>query len=662
MDRILEGIAVLAWAVPWIAGGWMLTASLFRLRRSESGMVGLALGLVLQIWLVNLLSRLLQPPWSFWAASVLVLGAGLASRMRSDGSPLPRIEAVQWLTLGGLTLLFNAIGRGLGVFDDYQNLPTVSLMAAGDIPPHFALDPSLRFGYHYLLLLLAAQIMRIANMLPWTALDLARGLMLGLPLVLAGLWIHRLTRSALAAFLGTCVVAFAGGSRWLLLLLPKALLERISGQVTLIGSAAASAPTLVEAMVSPWKIDGAGPIPFPFAFHSGVNPPYVMLHTGIAGSGILIFVLLLLTAERWRRRGAALATTVLLASLALANEIAFLLLGLGMLIVGLAWLGWRHKVADRRRPGKWLLVGAAGLAVAAVQGGMLTEIVDSRLHPPATITSYFDPTPAWVWPPSIVSAHLGALSVTNPWQLAAALLEMGPIVVATPLLLARGWRCLRRGAWLEAAVLASSAGALGAAVLLFKGPLYTAAPRLMSSWFLVSALYYVPLLRSWAGPRREFWRVGAMLAGLVSCFGGLMLFGVQLAAIQRPVFSTFISAMDAKMSENQWDRLAVGALVFDPVVFRAPTVFGRPTRSSATWYTRLPEWEALRDAANPKQLRRAGFRYMYIDGDYWEQLSPGQQAALGAPCVEEIEQVNGVRGENDYRKDFRRLLDIRACG
>ena len=26
-----------------------------------------------------------------------------------------------------------------------------------------------------------------------------------------------------------------------------------------------------------------------------------------------------------------------------------------------------------------------------------------------------------------------------------------------------------------------------------------------------------------------------------------------------------------------------------------------------------------------------------------------------------VDQVDGYRSENDYRKDFRRLLDIRAC-
>jgi hypothetical protein len=30
---------------------------------------------------------------------------------------------------------------GLAILDDYQNLPTTALIATGDIPPHFPLNP-----------------------------------------------------------------------------------------------------------------------------------------------------------------------------------------------------------------------------------------------------------------------------------------------------------------------------------------------------------------------------------------------------------------------------------------------------------------------------------------------------------------------------------------
>ena len=107
----------------------------------------------------------------------------------------------------------------------------------------------------------------------------------GVASVLAAHWAYRLTRRWFAACLSAAALAFAGGASWLLLLLPMPWVRALSGEVNLIGSASSSAPSLAEALISPWKIDGAGPIAFPFAFYSGINQPYVMLYTGIAGIG-----------------------------------------------------------------------------------------------------------------------------------------------------------------------------------------------------------------------------------------------------------------------------------------------------------------------------------------------------------------------------------------
>lgn len=661
MDRLLEAMVLAGWTAVWTVGGWLLAAGLFNLRRTERGMVGFGLGLIIEIWLANLLSHVVPVPLAFWLSGVLVLLAGVAAVLRAHPRPAIAIVPAHWLSLALLTLLFTAIGRGLGIFDDYQNLPTVSLMAAGDIPPHFALDPTLRFGYHYLLLLYAAQMMRLGNLLPWSALDLARGVMLALPLVLAGLWIQRLTRRALPSVLGALLLAFAGGARWLLLLLPPEWLRLISDQITLIGSAATTAPNLAEAMISSWKIDGAAPIPFPFAFHSGMNQAYVMGHTGIAGSGILILLLLLFTAQRRRQAAAGATSVALLAALALANEIAFLLLGFGLVIVALIRLMAVHTSESVR--GLWMWFGsmAAAVLLAILQGGMLTEIVLARLRQDAQVTSYFDTTPTLSWPPSLVSAHLGSLSLANPVHIILALLEIGPIIFVTPWVLAWGWRALRRGAWLEASLIASSLGVLLAAFVSFKGPLYTAAPRLMSGWFLVSSLYFVPVLWFWLARRRDSFRGWAVGIGAASGLGGLVLFGVQLTAIQRPVYATFITQLDAKVAAEHWNELSPGSLVFDPLVFRAPTVFGRPTRSAPSWYTRSDAWEHLRDEANPQAISDAGFDYIYLDGEYWEQLTPEQHEMLEGECVVPLWQVDGTRSEDDYRKDFRRLVDIRGC-
>ncbi|MFN2119068.1 MAG: hypothetical protein ACK2T0_01585, partial [Anaerolineales bacterium] len=619
------------------------------------------LGMVVEIWLANALAHALPVVTAFGLAGLLVAGMGGLAAVRFRSRLAASYSVENWILLLALTVLFAAIGRGLGIFDDYQNLPTVSLMAAGDVPPHFALNPALRFGYHYALLLFAAEIMRLASMFPWSALDLARGFSLALPLVLAGLWGYRLTRSRLAGMLTAFVVALSGGSRWLLLLLPASLMERLSANVHLIGSAAQSAPSLAQAMITTWKIDGGGPIPFPFAFYSGVNQPYVMAYTGIGGSGILIVLLVLLTAGRWRHWSAAFVELLLLASLAFANEIAFLLVGLGMVIVSSWWVVSHRSVRLPRSLALWLTVLAGALAVGILQGGLLTEMARGLLTRDARTAGYFDTSPVVAWPPAIVSAHFGALSVFDLRQLAVGLLEIGPIVLATPLVLAWGKRSLRARRWLEAAVIYALFGAAIGLFVQFTGPLFTATPRLMSGWFFACALYAVPVGWIWLRTHSESWRAGALCVGLIACLGGLVLLAVQLAAIQRPMFATFITPMDAKMAQEYWDKLDAKGEIFDPVVYRAPTVFGRFTDSSPTWYTRLPAWEALREAPSPNALTAAGFEYVYFGSDYWEGLTSAQRSAFDVPCVKQVAQVDGIHSESDYTKDFRRLLDIGTC-
>ncbi len=660
--RLLMAVLPLAsWVAMWTVGGTLLADTLFRLRRGETLVVGAGMGLVLQVWLANLVTHYLPAPQSFWIAAGLVMLAGVIGAAGQRRRPRIRVSFWQWLCLGLLILMFNAIGRGLGVFDDYQNLPTISLMATGDVPPHFALNPSLSFGYHYFLLLFCAEVMRLGDMFPWSALDLGRAVLLALPLLLAAMWGYRITRRTLPAVFTGVMLLFAGGARWLLLLLPPAWLDGLSGNITLIGSAATTAPTLAQAMTSDWKIDGAGPIPFPFAFYTGINQPYVMAYTGIAGSGILILLLILLTAGRWRHWGAGLVTVALVASLALANEIAFLLIGLGFGVVLIVRLF--RRTGDRGWGGiaAWVGVFAGASLLAAVQGGLLSDILGARLRGGSLASNYFDATPTFVWPPAIVSAHLGSLSLFNVPQLVAALLEIGPVILISPLVACWGSKCLKLGRWYEASLIAASWGSVLALFMAFRGPLFTATPRLMSGWFFACILYAVPLAWVWLERRGDSWKVVLVAAGGVACLGGLMMFGVQLAAIQKPIYATFITPMDAKMSQEYWNRLAPAGWVFDPVVYRAPTVFGRFTDSSPSWYTRSPDWQALNDTPDPYKIRAAGFSYMYFDSDYWNALTPAQQLLFNTPCVLQIAQVNGIHSEKDYTKDFRRLLDIQAC-
>lgn len=653
-----------AWLLLWSAGGILLVQALFRLPRREVWLAGAGVGMIAATWLVNWLARLVSLPLAAWLAGALVLAPGLwlALVRKLKAVSLLKTLLPPWglaLALAVLTALFTLTGRGLGIFDDYQNLPTVSLMAAGDIPPHFALNPGLEFNYHYFVLLLAAQVMRLGDLGPWTALDLARAFIMALTLLLAGLWTRRLVRSSLAQWLTVWFVALSGGVRWLFLLLPARLIQPVSEQLQLLGSAAQSGDNLSGLLTQPWSIEGAGPAPFPFMFVSGLNNPLIMIMGGFGVMHVLILLLLLLTAGRERGRSALAVFTLLLAALALSNEVTFLLVCLGL---ALAVLLWSVRKRSLKLPQQvWLLAAAAfaGLALALAQGGVLTGFARGLLAGTEARSAYFEGGFQLAWPPRFISAHLGPLLLTRPLQAGAALLEIGPVILLLPLLCVWGWKALKREKWVEAGLIASTLVSLCAVFVQYEGTAgVTATTRLYGNLLVLCTLYAVPLAWLWAARRKA--SVRPLLGGLawLATLGGSLLLGIQLLAAPKPVYGPFLTDMDQKMYLQYWDRLEPGALVFDPVGPRSPTIFGRPTRSHVTWYSPDEAWAELAQNPDPLILQAAGFDYVYVDKDYRKE----HKQWLDNPCVSLMQQVDGSKEQyNGVVPDFRQLLDIRAC-
>ena len=331
--------------------------------------------------------------------------------------------------------------------------------------------------------------MRLGSMYPWTALDISRGLIIALPLMLAWLWAYRMTHNRIASVLTSIMLMFAGGARWLLLLLPQPILQLISNQITLIGSASVTAPNLLRAMLSNWKITAA-----PHSISVCVSQRYLSiirdewLYQNLR-HGLHHCFALLLTAQRWRNLFASVITLILISSLALANEVAFGLIGLGFVFAMIVWMishrSWKLPSGMLR----WIAVLVpVGLAVV-IQGGMFTEIVRARFTSgPGSGGSYFDATPNFVWPPAVISAHFGALSLFNLSQLIVALTEIGPIILALPLVIIWGWKTLLAQNWYEAALIGTFAWSVPSLFVAFKGPLYTATPRLLDGLFCLHAL------------------------------------------------------------------------------------------------------------------------------------------------------------------------------
>jgi len=142
----------------WALGGWSIARHAFSTQPRGRFVIGLGLGLVLYISLTNLFANLMPLTWAAALSSLSIFIVGvLVSRtrlshpagfFRSLWHDL-RQSALMLFVLIGLAYLFTWAQRGLALFDDYLHLPLISIMAAGDVPPHFYLNPSVKFAYHY---------------------------------------------------------------------------------------------------------------------------------------------------------------------------------------------------------------------------------------------------------------------------------------------------------------------------------------------------------------------------------------------------------------------------------------------------------------------------------------------------------------------------------
>jgi len=707
---MLDKLIFLLWLLIWTLGGLLLASSAFHLPRRLVFGVGLTLGAVTQVWFANLFGFFLPAPIAFWGGALLTLALGLAFTFSSSlkanlNHPTQSHQATRtqsfllrvfeslslrvkaWglfrysrkeilrvilpesashvAALIFLTFIFTAIGRGLLLFEDYQNLPTISLMARGDIPPTFALDPNVRFGYHYLMLLFAAQITLLGDVVPWNALDFTRGLFFALTLLLTYLWVARMTRSRLAAIAGAFFAAFASGARWLLLLLPTSWVASLSDSVTLLGSAAQSVPNLAQGLTLPWAVDGGAPLPFPFAFVNGIAPPLVLSH---GGSGLMVsaLIVLILIVYRFAHNVQGyIILAILLAALANLSEHAYLaaFVGLGISLL-LHWIRTRSlKIPRDYLP--WIGLGAASGLFAAFQGGVITEIVRGFLGPKAgaaATDSYFTVGFSLNPHPTVISGHLGLLDLTNPRQLVVALFEIGPIILAIPIVAVWGWKMLKAHRWWDAALVFGGVMGLASLFLQYEGSAgVTATSRLFGDLLTPLTLYAVPLLWTWAKPRAVFIKQSLITLGFATIFSGMMLFGVELTAAQKPVLPLAMQSADVQLYDEYWNTLEPDALIFDTLPARAVTIFGRFTDSNETWYVPKQSWITLAQNPFPRDLRAAGFDYFYFTLENWETFSPEVQAALTDSCVRIVAEAEGPRSETDVRKAWRRLVDIRAC-
>jgi hypothetical protein len=676
----LDVLIWLALSALWAAGGWLLAVNLFRSRVKESGALGLAIGLTTFIILTNLFTNFISLTAAYWVSALLLALSGLVSWLRARRQTQPPGQLLEtlkgWrylLALLLLTVLFTAINRGLSIFDDYHNLPLVSTIATGDAPPHFYLDPQNRLAYHYGLHLFAASLVRLAGLFPWSALDFSKAFVLALTLVLAWIWFRRLT-GTLGAWLGTSLLFFGGGARWLLLFAPVTWLQQVSQHLSYLGSGVASGSDLLTSLSQPWTIEGAGSVPFPFAYANGIFPPMLM---DLGGSSTLpwlaIFLLLLIWQRRWRIPQ-ALLFTLILASLALTGEHLFLMVVAGLILaLFLLEISSRTSIDAATPPLKmpqtlfkrilaWLRITAIlflpALVLAFSAGGVLTEIARQQL------SHWFGSSePAMIGfagfsfhlRPVVVSAHLGALSVFDPNQLVVILAESGPVLFLAPAAVAYSWHRARRGDWLTYGLgIASLIGLVVSVFITYGVPRDII--RFMTSMFTLWIILAFPFLWFLFKVKGRWFRDVLVAGYLIAIFGGLALFATQVLTIPAPQLAYFVHEdLDDVASDLYWDRLPQDAQVLDSIPFRAVTLFGRPARAHRSLYEPYPDWDALIKLPDPVTVAQAGYDYVYMDRAWWKGIDLHLRQAYQEGCPELIMQ------NKDRFGDYRRLYDLRAC-
>jgi hypothetical protein len=174
----------------------------------------------------------------------------------------------------------------------------------------------------------------------------------------------------------------------------------------------------------------------------------------------------------------------------------------------------------------------------------------------------------------------------------------------------------------------------------------------LSIWMALGLPYVWIMLRS----NRRSLRLAVGAAYAIVVFGGLALFPAQLIAASQPQASYFIKDPDVWMSRQYWDRLAPGAWVLDTAYpYRPAAIFARTTGPAyESIYTEKRDFLALLGRPGATEVRRAGYRYIYVDRKTWGEWTPEIRRSYQQCATLLAERKTPER-------DFRRLYDLQAC-
>jgi hypothetical protein len=663
--NIIRIAPLLIWLLLCGIGGFWITRALFRLHPNEELLVGVSIGLVTSTFLVNFLGRIFIFPAACWLAAGILLVGGFILMVLEFHNDYDKYFKVQidpwvWIIFVVAIAIFVGIGSGMGILDEYAVLPLVSQISLGDIPPHFGLDPKVVYNYHYFPYLFSAQLMNLGNIYPWTALDLQQALFLALCMFLLGLWVYRITRNQWVGIGSALFYLFSGGTRWLMLFFPAGLVNLIDRNLERMGTGLYSGETLRIALASPWAARGTGPYLIPYAFANGFNES-TTIGLGFTNHAFLFLVLILLTFNRIRNWKTILIYPVLLAILELSNEITFVILASSLIIIACLFV-FNHKSFKFPKELLILLISMfLGGSIVLFHGGVISGVfeqwVTRILNNNTVVSSFHAISVSLALPPAFVDVHFGVLSLTNPIHLLVWLIEVGPMVFLLGPALLWGIKAFRADRWFEAILACMIIISLILVFISmdFKSSSLSALTRVHNNFLLSLKIFAIPIVFLWFLKNNKKTTMIISFLLLVTVFGGFVIFGIEMLAMQKPILSVNIDPLDAKIMDNFFNKLDTNYNVFDPEPIRDPVIFGHPTNAGLTWYVFKPEWNQFFDNPNPVNLLNAGYGYIYTDQDYVLSLPEIVTNSWKESCVKVLADYKDNHGAE------RILMDIRDC-
>ncbi|HEY59647.1 MAG TPA: hypothetical protein G4N92_03015 [Anaerolineae bacterium] len=654
----------LAVSFTWIIGGWLLATHVFSLEKHERLIIGFGVGLTLYLWLTNIMGHWLNPVLTFTLPGLLILFLGIVVAWRAK-RPLINKEDLTIIPVLAISAClfayFLLVQRGLGIFDDRKNLSVISLMANGDIPPHFYMNAAYYHAYHYGSQLLGASLMRLGSMFPWSAFDFGKATYFTLTVILVGLVAKRYLKENWKAVVVALLFIFLSGTRYLLMFLPSRVLESLDPFVQFQGVSQDIGAPYSKALFMDLVIGGDPPNRYPFGFLNGFRHPLIMANAGTWSYAQVLTLIIWLVAARSKHWLSVPILAILFSHLALTWESSYGLL----LIAGLFSLAYWliNRSTFNLSSQRYLILAALiSVPVSFLQGGTLTELMRNLLSGnQAYLQAELRGIEAgglfsFQFPPALFSAHLGKLNIFSPQQMILALFDLGPIIYFVPWITSWAWKRFRKGDFVTGLIIISAC----VSALIFLFFTYDRTRRdigrfIGHSIMLWNILFLVVLLEN-KQKQKSFRGIVGWISAILMFVSGVALGISQTSAISQPIISDNLTGLDAAISAMTWGKLPTEDLVMDTrLTWRATALSGNHTIALHQGKT-LPAWSKLNSDPDIDGFLDAGYRYIYVDELWWRFLSDEERNALQNECIEVVAEV---KDEEQYL--FRRLLDLAEC-